>query len=558
MASSIRVSLWATLTALALGSCRPASPTDVTPKAAPVQLVAPELSADVCIFGRPAVALERTPPRLLTREELNNTVRDLLGDTTRPASTLPSENRTLDFENNADSNVVSPLLVKGYMLAAEEISERAVKDHLAQLVPCTDQDESCRETFLRAFTRRAFRRPATDEELTSLRALFWRAQADEDFKAAVTLTVQAVLQSPQFLYRTDFGEAASGVKIVPLTGLELATRLSFFLWASTPDEALLVAAESGALSTVEGVADQTRRLLADPRAHDSVRSFHRQWLHLDGIDSLSKNASVFPEYKATLRESWRASLDAFLEHAFWEGGTVATLFSSPRLYVDGAMAPVYGEPTPSGGSMSASPANASPRAGLLTQPALLAMLATSNQGSPVKRGVYVREKFLCQVIPPPPANISTVAPDPSPTATTRERFAQHTANAYCATCHRMIDPVGFAFESYDGLGRYRDNEHGKPLDTSGALTDTREPSIEGPVANALELSQRFAQSGQVRDCIATQWYRYAMGRAEQTNDVCSLREVQSAFARSGGNFQALLVALTTSQAFRFKPAGGAP
>ncbi len=542
--------------ALLAFACSKEPPTPVAPLADP-----PAMPTDVCIAGAPASALEPSPPRLLTREEFDNTVRDLLFDTTRPAQAFPPENRTLDFENNAQSHVVNPLLVKSYLTAAEEIAERAVTQHLRELVPCKVSDataDACAQQFLTGFTRRAFRRPATQQELEPLRTLFAATRAELGFATAVNWTIQAVLQSPQFLYRTDLGEPTPGAPVVPLTGLELASRLSYFLWASMPDDALLLAAESGALSTAAGVEAQARRMLADPKAHAAVASFHRQWLHLDGLTTLSKSAQAYPKYDPALRESWRKSVDAFLEDAFWNQGTLGALFTSPTLFVDDRLAALLGLPGPAQGELHAVAADPRQRSGLLTQPALMALLSTSNQGSPIKRGVFTREKILCHVLAPPPPNIPIIPPDPLPTATTRERFAEHTANAYCASCHRMIDPVGFGFERYDGLGRYREEENGKRVDSSGELTVTREAAIEGPFQDAVELSHRLAQSTQVSDCVASQWYRFAMGRLEQAHDVCSLREVQARFARSNGDLKDLLVGITLTQAFRFKAAGGTP
>ncbi len=532
------------------------------PVPAPVALTdSPAMPTELCLAGDTRRSLEPTPPRLLTREELNNTLRDLLFDTTRPASAFPPENRTMDFENNASSHSVSPLLVKSYLLAAEEIAARAVKDHLRELVPCKVTDataDACAEHFLVTFTRRAFRRPATAAELAPLRALFAATRAESDFRTAVEWTVQAVLQSPQFLYRIEFGEPTPGESVVPLTGLELASRLSFFLWASLPDDALLLAAERGELGTAEGVAAQARRMIADPRARHAVRSFHRQWLHLDGLDALSKSSAAFPEYTPELRESWHQSVDAFVEDAFWNQGTLSALFTSPALYLDARLAALYGQPVPAGSGMHAVSADPRQRAGILTQPALMALLSTSNQGSPIKRGVFTREKILCQTLAPPPPDIPIVPPDPHPDATTRERFAEHTASAACAGCHRMIDPVGFGFERYDSLGRYREVENGKPVDSRGELSATREDAIEGPFQDAVELTTRLAHSSQVRDCVASQWYRFAMGRLEQANDLCSLREVQGRFARSKGDLKDLLVAITLTPAFRYKPAGATP
>jgi hypothetical protein len=213
--------------------------------------------------------------------------------------------------------------------------------------------------------------------------------------------------------------------------------------------------------------------------------------------------------------------------------------------VDGALAPLYGAQP---GAFD--DAN---RAGILTQPGLMAMLAHSDQSAPVQRGKFVREQLLCQLLPPPPPDVDTTPPDPDPSATTRERFRQHSADARCSSCHRLLDNVGFGLEAFDHLGRFRADENGLPIDATGNLVDAGDAEIEGAFDGALELTSRLAGSPQVEACLATQWFRYTMGRAEQDTDACSLEEVKAAFASSGGNFRELLVALATSDVFRFRP-----
>jgi hypothetical protein len=194
------------------------------------------------------------------------------------------------------------------------------------------------------------------------------------------------------------------------------------------------------------------------------------------------------------------------------------------------------------------------RIGLLTQPALMAMLAHSDQSGPVQRGVWVRERLLCLDVPPPPPNLNPVAPDPDPNLTTRERFAVHTSATACASCHRMIDGTGFGFENYDQLGRYRTVENGIAVNASGEMVATGEASVDGPFTGVLELSQRLAVSERAQRCFSTNWYRYAMGRVETEADGCSLQDVQKKFAATGGQFKELLVALTLTEAFRYRPA----
>jgi hypothetical protein len=167
----------------------------------------------------------------------------------------------------------------------------------------------------------------------------------------------------------------------------------------------------------------------------------------------------------------------------------------------------------------------------------------------------VRERILCDPLPPPPPNVDTTPPDPDPNLTTRERFAIHSASSECAMCHRRIDGIGFGFETYDALGRYRAEENGIPIDASGSIFGARDESLSAPFNGAIELTTRLARSDQVRDCIATQWYRYAFGRIESEADTCSVRQAKSRFASEGGNLRELLVGLTLTDAFRYRPEG---
>jgi hypothetical protein len=184
----------------------------------------------------------------------------------------------------------------------------------------------------------------------------------------------------------------------------------------------------------------------------------------------------------------------------------------------------------------------------------MAMLAHSDQSGPVQRGVFVRERILCIDVPPPPPNFNPIPPDPDPNLTTRERFKVHTASAACAGCHRLIDGTGFGFENYDQLGRYRSEENGQPVDASGEMLGTQEAGLDGDFTGVAQLSQRLAQSALVQKCLSTNWYRYAMGRVETEADNCSLGDVQQKFVASGGQLKELLVALTLTDAFRYRPA----
>lgn len=497
------------------------------------------------------------PVRLLTRQQYDNTVRDLLGDTSQPGKGFPREPTVQGFENNANLHLANPLLIREYQQAAEELAPVAVGSGLQKFLDCdlSTPDMPCGEAFVESFTTRAFRRPPTDTEISALKDLLATGTEQFGFRTGLEMVVEATLQSPQFLYRIDSLAAPTPeTGAVALGSYEMASRLSYFLWNTMPDDALFDAAESDALSSPDSIAEQARRMLDDPKARDVVHDFHRQWLQMDDFESISRDAP--PEFTATLGafpQSWRASLEAFIDHAFWdEGGDLSALLLSPTVFVDGALAPLYGVEAGDDTGPVAVDFDPAQRAGLLTQPALLALLSHPNQSTPVRRGKFVREQLLCDPLPPPPPNVDTTPPDPDPNLTTRQRFSIHSAAPECAVCHQRMDPIGFGLENYDHLGRFRSDEQGMDIDVSGKIIDARDPELEGPFDGPMDLAQRLAQSPQVRDCIATQWYRYAFGRVETEADSCSLQQAQAAFADSG-NLKDLLVSITQTDAFLYRP-----
>jgi hypothetical protein len=525
--------------------------------------IAPDLegtTAPIC------TAPVRSTARLLTRFELDNTVRDLFqladSDPFVASEGFPPENRVNGFDNNAEAHVVSPVLVSKYIDAAERVANHVVEARLTSLLGCDPiarGEIPCAEEFLARFLPKAFRRPVTDEELAFFRTFFSQAHAESGFDTALSLTLQVILQSPQFLYRLEPGDpSAPGVKAEPLDAWQLATRLSYLFWGSMPDDVLFGSARSGVLSRPDELASQARRMLRDPKAKRVIGHFHRLWLTTERLETIVKEPAVFPQWDEGLRDSWLASIDAFVEDVWFEGdGTIEALFTRPITFVDSKLAALYGLPSPTSGlgKVSLPPQD---YAGLLTQPALMALLANADQASPIKRGVFVREKILCEQLMPPPANIPIEPPDPDPGLTTRERFREHTANEFCASCHVRIDPIGFGFEAFDGMGRFRRVENGKPVDTRGELRSTQDTSIEGPFDGAVQLSQKLARSTEVRDCMVREWFRYAMGRDLRNEDECSRVNIERALTDSGGSLRELLVALVQTDAFRLRAVESAP
>jgi hypothetical protein len=480
----------------------------------------------------------------LTRVEYDNAIEDLLGDTSGAATGFAPDDVTTGFEVGG---AVAPLLAEQYLEAATGIAARATED-LVGLTGCTTEGEACARAFVTAFGRRAYRRPLSEDEVAGLVEVYRIGAELEGHRAGIQVALEAMLVSPSFLYHVEgTGPMAAAGVTLPLTGFELASRLSFFLWRSVPDDELLDAAESGELELPEGLEAHARRMLEDGRAERGLMDFHRQWLGLDRMSVVERDATLYPEFSRELASDMRTSLELMIRDVLAGSGALDELFRGDFAYVNERLAPIYGLSGITGTELRRVAVDPDRRAGLLTHPAMLTMLGKSNQSDPVHRGIFVRERLLCQHLPPPPPGLMVTPPDLQPGLTTRERFAQHRSDASCASCHRLIDPIGFGFESFDALGRFRTEEEGLPIDASGEIVDGGDAN--GPFDGVVELSERLAQSDAVRACVSRQWFRYALGRVETNEDRCSLESMRVRFEESGFDLRELVVALVTTDAF---------
>jgi hypothetical protein len=517
-----------------------------------------------------SLCVVETPIRRLTRAEYNNTVRDLLGDTTHPADVLPPEEEVKGFDNQAAALTVSNLLVEQYMKVAEDVSVRATADVEAILPGCSPSEgDSCALAFIEHFARRAFRRPLEPEEVDRLKGLFDWAMADVDlgtFEDGIQVVIQEVLQSPSFLYRPEFGggEPIAG-DVVQVTSWEMASKLSYMLWNSMPDDELFAAAEQDALVGKEQIAAQARRMLEDPRAKDAIRNFHRQWLLLKHLGSVTKDATLYPTFDSGVHPAlWQEEVERFVEHVVLEGDArLETLLTADFSFMNQDLAAFYGADVEGAVSSSAfERVDVDPerRAGLLTMAALMAALAKLDQTSPVFRGKFVREQLMCDSLPLPPNDLVITPPQLDPEKTTKEQFEEIGANPDCAPCHNLMNPIGFVFEHYDAIGQWRDTQNDKPIDAVGEVIETRD--IDGTYDGAIELAAALADSQQVADCVVSQWFRFSYNRTVTENDGCNLDPLKEVFSASDGSIKELLVALTQTNAFLYRrqvvAAGGEP
>jgi hypothetical protein len=406
----------------------------------------------------------------------------------------------------------------------------------------------CLGGWVDAVGRRAYRRPLAAEERARYDGLI---ALGEDDPTRAKLVVQAMLQSPNFLYQLELELSDPVDGAIALAPNELAARLSFFLWSSVPDVELLDAAAAGALSDGAGLRAQAERMLADPRARSAIESFHVQWLAVDKLEVSLKDPAVYPLFDEDVRAAMIAETRRFASNVVFDGDAkLETLLTSSETWIDAPLFELYGLPAPVDHDPSEPvQLDATQRAGLLTQAGFLASHAHANESGPVQRGVVVLSNMLCSPPPPPPPGINVIPPDPDPDATPRELFEIHTADPTCSGCHNLIDGIGLGFEGYDGIGMYREVENGLPVDQSGEVIGT---DVAGEFDGVVELANKLAQSEQVRECVATQWFRFALGRFEEAEDVCTLDELHATFAESDYDVRELLLALVQTDAFRYR------
>ncbi len=498
--------------------------------------------------------------RRLTRVEYDNTIRDLLGDRSAPAEVFPGDTQSAG-SGFGKGGIVGGVDAGRIFEATEKLAADAVKNNLATLIPCksvpaADADqEQCARDFIAKFGLRAYRRPLVAEEQAALFDLYsqQRGEAKNDFPGAIRVVLSAMLMSPNFLYRWELAPRAAIREgdFIRFNAYEIASRLSYLLWASMPDDDLFEAAAAGKLSTPDQIEAQARRMLKDARTVDTLGEFFVQWLDATALPEARRNAQLYKTFTPQLAQAMLDETRAFAADLVMKGdGKLESLLTSSRSFVDAGLAGVYKAPAVSGSGLQPAALDGAQRAGILTQAAFLTAHAKADETYPIGRGKTVADRLLCRELPLPPDDI----PDPRPPAeglTTRERFAEHGSNPCASACHSVIDPLGFAFENYDAIGAWRTVDQGKPVDATGKLTlDGVEKSFE----NAVQLTRQLAASNEVMDCMSRQWFRYALRKKEKVGDEPSVTWAQDVFRKSGGDLRELIVALTKTRSFTHRTA----
>jgi len=499
--------------------------------------------------------------RRLTLVELQNAIRDLLGESMSMSSTdLAADSGTaVGFGIGAKfTNSVDAL---NFATVSETVTGNAIK-HLATLVPAscnlmataTGEQESCVKDFIEKFGLRAFRRPLLEKEKSDLLALYRTLRGLDPtvtMAEAIGGLIRGMLQSPQFLYHWERSDLAQKDGLLVRYGdYELASRLSFFLWASIPDDKLFAAAAGGQLADPKMLQAQARRMLADPRAKDAISDFHMQWLELAGLPGLTKDES-YTKYTAAVGQAMLDETVAFAQSVLYGPGAtgkLSDLFTSTNTFMNGPLAALYNVTGVTGDKLMPAKASAKERAGILTQGSFLASHADGDFSHPVRRGVTVLRHVICQDVPPPPDNVMIPPlPERPQNVTTREFYSMHSKyGALCASCHDVIDPMGFAFENYDAVGQYRETEVGKMVDASGSLDLASGKLV---FKNAVDLTTQLSRTPELRECVSRHWVRYLLRRQELKEEKASIDALLKAFDDSGGDLREVLVAVTGTKAF---------
>lgn len=502
-----------------------------------------------------SAAPDAAPPaprlRRLTRPQYTNVLRDVFGAGLVIPTQLEPDLRDAGLQSvGASSTAISPRGVEQYEQAAFEVARQLVdlpafESTWLTCVPQSAGDAECAEEVLSAVGRRAWRRPLTDDELSRVVDLAAAiGAADDDFYTGLEYGLAYLLQAPAFIYREEFGAQRDGRR--ELTDLELASRLSFLLWNTGPDEALLSAAEAGELATAEGLRAQAERLLRDPRAQDGMASFFTELLELDLLDDLSKDPLIFAQFSPELGPVARTeTLHVLNSIVFEEPADYRTFFTTRRAFPDRRLAAVYGIAAPSlDGAAEAWWPSDGMRRGFLGSASFLMLNAHSLTTSVTLRGKFVREVLLCQTMPPPPGDVDTSIPEADENARTmRERVAVHLEEPTCASCHNLMDPIGLGMENFDAMGRWRVTENGVTIDTSGDLDGQS-------FGDAWELGSVLADNAELGPCFARNLYSYAVGHAVDTGEEDAVDWLGDAFAHEGHRVQDLLLHLIDSPAFR--------
>ena len=560
-------------------------PPEGEPRPDPADLETINSWLDVTAFPD-APSSGRVSIRRLNRVEYNHTIRDLIGLDIHPADEFPADDIGYGFDNIGEVLSMSPVLVEAYLTAADRVMSAAFQSPDAQHRIMTPPADSVPQPFrrykpaarsypdkrvfvrrvvtdpelerqqriydiLRDFADRAFRRPATHDELMRLLGIVQSAEKDgESLEIALQLALRSVLVSPHFLFRIvlDYSSNSSAApSLVPDNDFDLASRLSYFLWSSMPDEELFRLASRGMLSRRDELRAQVKRMLRDPKSRALPEHFAGQWLQTRALKEFTPDPDLFPDFDEPLRAAMLKETELFCVSVLEEDRSVLEFLEADDTFVNERLARHYGLTGVEGESFRRVSLAGSGRSGVVTHASVLAVTSNPTRTSPVKRGKWILENILGAPPSPPPSGVEALkdGAETGASASLREQLERHRADPKCASCHRRMDPLGFGLENFDAVGAWRTHEDGRPVDASGKLPGGKE--FRGPSGlRSVLTSQREAFAR----CLAEKMLTYALGRGLLRSDRRAVDRIAADLANGGYRFSALVLAVVESEPFQ--------
>lgn len=493
----------------------------------------------------------------LTRDQYRNSAQQLLGEAVEVnVDYLPQDQLAAGIFETTEISPVSDPDIDKYSTVAESLAEAAP---LVELLPCelANGDETCVGELIDDLLPRAYRREPTSEERADYLALYqWAIDGGDGFEDAVRLVLSTMLQSPHFLYRMEQGGTDAPRK---LTGREVAVRLSYFLWRKAPSAELAAAADAGELDTPEGIETWARQMMVESDFDTTIREFVREWLGIGDVAHVAVDTDRFPDFSPALAESMLEETERFALDVFRKGdGRQETLLGASYSIIDAELAALYGVAAPSASGFSR--VDLPERAGVLTHASVLTTFSSAAYTTPIFRGIFVRKRILCQSLKPRPDNVDELIQDLEPTLqpdlTDRARLTALTGGEPCVGCHRLTNPIGFAFDGFDAIGKSRTKDYsGAPIDTASGLDGSSSAEYatdaDGDYAGAVELAQALASSEDVAKCMSLQWLRFSLGY-DAEGDTTSQTAAHARYASANHDMRELIVGVVLSDAFRYR------
>jgi mono/diheme cytochrome c family protein len=499
---------------------------------------------------------QRDPGRVtihrLNRVEYNNTIRDLVGIDFHAADDFPSDDVGYGFDNIGDVLSMAPILMEKYLDAAERIVAKAfqtpdARKRIMFRQPTENTRIECAREILERFAFHAYRRPVKRDEVDRLVGFVTQSEAQGDgFDKGIQLALQAVLVSPHFLFRVELDPRPRDENAIHrINDFELASRISYFLWSSLPDDELFELARQDKLHEEASIEAQVRRMLKDSKAHALIDNFAGQWLELRSLKNVTPDLGLYPNFDESLRTAMQKESELFFAAMMNEDRSILDFVDSDFTFLNERLARHYGIPGVKGNQFQRVHLTGDQRGGILTQSAILTVTSNPTRTSPVKRGKWILENILGTPPPPPPPGVPELKEGKELTGTLRQRMEQHRANPNCAVCHQRMDPIGFGFENFDAVGAWRTKDGKSPIDPAGVLPDGK--SFKGPKELKSILK---GKEEEFRRCLTEKLLTYALGRGLEFYDKASVEEISKKLAQKDNRFCVLMVEIVKSDPFQ--------